>query len=64
MEVQIKEIKAEKQRVIHPLLSPMFRDFFFKSRGVKENDGALIIFTTGTTGDSKAALLSHKNITA
>ena len=30
---------------------------------VTENDGALVIFTTGSTGPSKPALLSHRNIT-
>jgi acyl-CoA synthetase (AMP-forming)/AMP-acid ligase II len=29
---------------------------------VTENDGALVIFTTGTTGSPKPALLSHRNI--
>jgi acyl-CoA synthetase (AMP-forming)/AMP-acid ligase II len=29
---------------------------------VNENDGALVIFTTGSTGSPKAALLSHRNI--
>jgi len=31
--------------------------------GVSENDGVLIIFTTGSTGSPKPALLSHRNIT-
>ena len=31
---------------------------------VTENDGALVIFTTGSTGSPKPALLSHRNITA
>jgi acyl-CoA synthetase (AMP-forming)/AMP-acid ligase II len=31
---------------------------------VKENDGAQVIFTTGSTGSPKAALLSHRNITS
>ena len=31
---------------------------------VTEDDGALVIFTTGSTGSPKPALLSHRNITA
>jgi acyl-CoA synthetase (AMP-forming)/AMP-acid ligase II len=31
---------------------------------VNENDGALVIFTTGSTGSPKPALLSHRSITA
>jgi fatty-acyl-CoA synthase len=34
------------------------------NRGVNENDGALVIFTTGSTGSPKPALLSHRSITA
>jgi acyl-CoA synthetase (AMP-forming)/AMP-acid ligase II len=31
---------------------------------VTEEDGALVIFTTGSTGSPKAALLTHRNITS
>jgi acyl-CoA synthetase (AMP-forming)/AMP-acid ligase II len=33
------------------------------STAVSENDGALVVFTTGSTGYPKPALLSHRNIT-
>jgi len=34
------------------------------SAEIRETDGAQVIFTTGSTGSPKAALLSHRNITA
>ena len=34
----------------------------FRRISVDENDGALVIFTTGSTGSPKPALLSHRNI--
>jgi acyl-CoA synthetase (AMP-forming)/AMP-acid ligase II len=35
-----------------------------RAPAIAEDDGALVIFTTGTTGSPKAALLSHRNITS
>lgn len=41
-------------------LDEAFREM---AAAVGENDGALVIFTTGSTGTPKPALLSHRNIT-
>ena len=35
-----------------------------RAPAITEEDGALVIFTTGSTGSPKAALLSHRNITS
>jgi acyl-CoA synthetase (AMP-forming)/AMP-acid ligase II len=42
---------------------PIRQAFERVTAGVSENDGALVIFTTGSTGSPKPALLSHRNIT-
>ncbi len=34
------------------------------THAIAEDDGALVIFTTGSTGSPKAALLTHRNITS
>jgi acyl-CoA synthetase (AMP-forming)/AMP-acid ligase II len=40
----------------------MRKDFEAAAAAVNESDGALVIFTTGSTGSPKPALLSHRNI--
>ncbi len=42
--------------------APVTEAFRTATAAVDENDGALVIFTTGSTGSPKPALLSHRNI--
>ncbi|WP_423223176.1 class I adenylate-forming enzyme family protein [Candidatus Amarolinea aalborgensis] len=46
-----------------PANSPTLRAFGAAAAAVAETDGAQVIFTTGSTGYPKPALLSHRNIT-
>ena len=55
---QIKIEITEAKKAVHPVFSSLFRSFGLRMKSVKKDDGALIIFTTGTTGASKPALLS------
>ncbi|MBL6976281.1 MAG: acyl--CoA ligase [Deltaproteobacteria bacterium] len=43
--------------------NPMLKKFMAARQSVSEDDGCLVIFTTGSTGYPKPALLSHRNIT-
>lgn len=43
--------------------SPLFLQYIQQIQQISVEDGALVIFTTGSTGYPKPALLSHKNIT-
>jgi acyl-CoA synthetase (AMP-forming)/AMP-acid ligase II len=47
----------------NPAQSHLFAQYMETANSVKENDGCLVIFTTGSTGYPKPALLSHRNIT-
>ena len=46
-----------------PAGSPILAAYAAATRAIGENDGAQVIFTTGSTGYPKPALLSHRNIT-
>jgi acyl-CoA synthetase (AMP-forming)/AMP-acid ligase II len=46
-----------------PASSPALGAYMRATAAVGENDGAQVIFTTGSTGYPKPALLSHRNIT-
>ncbi len=47
----------------NPASWPELGDYQAAVAGVKETDGAQVIYTTGSTGFPKPALLSHRNIT-
>ncbi len=46
-----------------PGTSPQLKTMMELGSQIQENDGCLVIFTTGSTGYPKPALLSHRNIT-
>lgn len=51
------------QALADPEHSPILATYREATAAVNENDGAQVIFTTGSTGYPKPALLSHRNIT-
>jgi acyl-CoA synthetase (AMP-forming)/AMP-acid ligase II len=58
--VYVLAAEARQMRPSQPLLAA----YRAAEAAVTENDGAQVIFTTGSTGLPKAALLSHRNITS
>ena len=46
-----------------PALAPILERYLAATAAVGENDGCQVIYTTGSTGMPKPALLSHRNIT-
>lgn len=46
-----------------PTQSPSYAEYMRQHDSIRETDGALVIYTTGSTGFPKPALLSHRNIT-
>jgi fatty-acyl-CoA synthase len=60
VQTNLAEMIARSPSPTSPGLWSAFREAV---AAVGENDGAQVIFTTGSTGSPKAALLSHRNIT-
>ncbi len=52
-----------KGALADPAGSPLLAQYAGVSRSITPDDGAMVIFTTGSTGYPKPALLSHRNIT-
>ncbi|MBY0587133.1 acyl--CoA ligase [bacterium] len=46
-----------------PTSAPRYRDYRARHEAIQETDGALVIYTTGSTGYPKPALLCHRGIT-
>ena len=59
------EAEAEaKAAMADPANSPILKQFMEVTSSIKETDGCQVIYTTGSTGMPKPALLCHRNITA
>lgn len=52
-----------KAALANPSASPLLGQYMAVSRSITPDDGAMVIFTTGSTGYPKPALVSHKNVT-
>ncbi len=52
-----------KEALANPAASPVLARYMALTGSITADDGAMVIFTTGSTGYPKPALLSHKNIT-
>jgi len=55
--------KMAQAAIVDPDNSPELLAYLQAMNNVKETDGAQVIYTTGSTGFPKPALLSHRNIT-
>lgn len=53
----------ERARAADPASSPLWPRYLEATGAVTEGTGAQVIYTTGSTGHPKPALLSHRNIT-
>lgn len=52
-----------RSALANPAASPILGQYMAATRAITPDDGAMVIFTTGSTGYPKPALLSHRNIT-
>ena len=52
-----------KAALANPAASSLLGQYMATTRSITIDDGVMVIFTTGSTGYPKPALLSHKNIT-
>jgi acyl-CoA synthetase (AMP-forming)/AMP-acid ligase II len=60
-----QEAQAEaKAALADPAHSPLLKLYRETTAAIRETDGAQVIYTTGSTGLPKPALLSHRNITS
>ncbi|HPQ71836.1 MAG TPA: class I adenylate-forming enzyme family protein [bacterium] len=64
--VSVYDIGADAMRLAKEALAdpqnPLLKRFLAATAAVNENDGCQVIYTTGSTGLPKPALLSHRNI--
>lgn len=58
-----EEATAEARAALAEPSSPELTEYRKIAGSIRETDGALVIYTTGSTGLPKPALLSHRNIT-
>ena len=62
--IPFSNFTSESKSLAADLQSPLWKTYKEISRSIKPTDGAQVIYTTGSTGWPKPALLSHRNITA
>jgi len=56
-------MKIAQEAMQNPANSADLKAYMTATSQINENDGALVIYTTGSTGLPKPALLTHRNIT-